>query len=398
MKMVKSCILLLLMCCWLLPAVAMAGPKAGIVTVSPMLGGVRMEGDQPVDKDGMAYSLGVGYNLTEQFGLEAVLAGSNLDEKGSDDSVSLLTYRLDALYRFLPDNKLVPYLAAGLGSYNLDGDHDFMTNYGGGLLYYFVDNVAFRADVRHLMALDGSNREHNLLYTAGFLFQFAGAPAPVAAPAPAPVVQAPLDSDGDGVPDNLDQCPGTPAGVAVDSKGCPLDSDGDGVPDYLDKCPGTPAGVAVDSKGCPLDSDGDGVPDYLDKCPDTPAGLIVDATGCPLSLTLNINFAFDSSVISPEFKPELDKAAAFVHANKDVPYILLSGHTDSRGSEEYNQKLSERRAVAVRNALINDYGLDGSKLIARGYGEDRPIADNSTEEGRLQNRRVDLYCCAILPE
>jgi OmpA-OmpF porin, OOP family len=91
----------------------------------------------------------------------------------------------------------------------------------------------------------------------------------------------PLDSDGDGVPDYLDKCPGTPKGVAVDSKGCPIDSDGDGVPDYLDKCPGTPKGVAVDSKGCPLDSDGDGVPDYLDKCPNTPKGTPVDANGCP---------------------------------------------------------------------------------------------------------------------
>ncbi|MDR3668488.1 MAG: OmpA family protein [Ignavibacteriaceae bacterium] len=92
----------------------------------------------------------------------------------------------------------------------------------------------------------------------------------------------PLDSDGDGVPDYLDNCPNTPHGVAVDSHGCPLDADGDGVPDYLDKCPNTPAGVKVDAEGCPLDSDGDGVPDYLDKCPNTPKGVAVDKDGCPL--------------------------------------------------------------------------------------------------------------------
>jgi outer membrane protein OmpA-like peptidoglycan-associated protein len=98
----------------------------------------------------------------------------------------------------------------------------------------------------------------------------------------------PLDSDGDGVPDYLDKCPGTPVEARgfVDKDGCPLDSDGDGVPDYLDKCPNTPAEAKgmVDKNGCPLDSDGDGVPDYLDKCPNTPAAAkgFVDKNGCPL--------------------------------------------------------------------------------------------------------------------
>lgn len=95
----------------------------------------------------------------------------------------------------------------------------------------------------------------------------------------------PPDSDGDGVPDYLDECPGTPRGVTVDRRGCPIDSDGDGVPDYRDRCPGTPSGVAVDEHGCPLDSDGDGVPDYLDECPNTPPGTQVDARGCPLDMT-----------------------------------------------------------------------------------------------------------------
>ncbi len=91
----------------------------------------------------------------------------------------------------------------------------------------------------------------------------------------------PVDLDGDGVPDYLDKCPGTPKGVVVGPDGCPLDADGDGVPDHLDQCPDTPAGVKVDARGCPLDSDGDGVPDYLDKCPGTPRGVIVTADGCP---------------------------------------------------------------------------------------------------------------------
>lgn len=89
----------------------------------------------------------------------------------------------------------------------------------------------------------------------------------------------PEDSDGDGVIDSEDECPGTPAGVEVDENGCPVDSDGDGVADYLDECPDTPSGVEVDSDGCPVDSDGDGVPDYLDDCPNE-AGP-EDNDGCP---------------------------------------------------------------------------------------------------------------------
>jgi outer membrane protein OmpA-like peptidoglycan-associated protein len=91
----------------------------------------------------------------------------------------------------------------------------------------------------------------------------------------------PIDSDGDGVPDGIDRCPRTPHGATVDSLGCPKDSDGDGVPDGVDKCPDTPRGAAVDPNGCPIDSDGDGVPDGLDRCPDTPKGATVDALGCP---------------------------------------------------------------------------------------------------------------------
>ncbi|MDR1761697.1 MAG: OmpA family protein, partial [Bacteroidales bacterium] len=92
------------------------------------------------------------------------------------------------------------------------------------------------------------------------------------------------DSDGDGVPDEKDACPGTPQGTAVDAKGCPIDSDGDGVADSKDKCPGTSvhAHGLVDEFGCPKDTDGDGVYDYKDTCPGTPHGFAVDAKGCPI--------------------------------------------------------------------------------------------------------------------
>ncbi len=208
----------------------------------------------------------------------------------------------------------------------------------------------------------------------------------------------PLDSDGDGVPDYLDQCPDTPVGIEVDEVGCPLDSDGDGVPDYRDQCPDTPAGAPVDKVGCPLDSDGDGVPDYLDLCPGTLLGVQVDENGCPLTLTLHIRFDFDQAVIKPAFKPELDRAAQFIQKYQDVPQIVIEGHTDSRGAADYNQQLSERRAAAVRQYLVDNYPIDGERLVARGRGESMPVADDSTEAGRAENRRVEVICCAVLPE
>src|SRR6266568_1424028 len=90
----------------------------------------------------------------------------------------------------------------------------------------------------------------------------------------------PFDSDKDGVADGFDQCPDTPIGARVDAKGCPMDSDNDGVYDGIDQCPNTPLGATVDAKGCPSDSDGDGVPDGIDKCPNTPHGVEVDSVGC----------------------------------------------------------------------------------------------------------------------
>jgi outer membrane protein OmpA-like peptidoglycan-associated protein len=92
----------------------------------------------------------------------------------------------------------------------------------------------------------------------------------------------PIDSDDDGVPDGIDQCPGTPRGIKGDARGCPVDSDGDGVDDGADRCPNTPKGTKVDAKGCPVDADGDGVTDDKDTCPDTPAGARVDSKGCPI--------------------------------------------------------------------------------------------------------------------
>ena len=131
--------------------------------------------------------------------------------------------------------------------------------------------------------------------------------------------------------------------------------------------------------------------DDVDRCPNTPRGVKVDEIGCFVEATLRINFAFDSSVISAADKAEIDRA---VTAIKDRPADIaaqvkyeVAGHTDSVGSDAYNQRLSERRANAVRDRLIAD-GIPAAQITAVGYGESRPKASNDTEEGRAENRRV----------
>ncbi|MAA73398.1 MAG: flagellar motor protein MotB [Salinisphaeraceae bacterium] len=209
----------------------------------------------------------------------------------------------------------------------------------------------------------------------------------------------PLDADADGVPDDRDQCPNTPAGVAVDDTGCPIDSDGDGVPDYKDKCPNTPAGVQVNADGCPLvvDADGDGVPDDQDKCPDTPAGVPVTSDGCAVGqkqILRGVNYEFNKATLTANAERILDQVAQTL---RDSPgfVVELAGHTDSKGSDSYNQDLSQRRAEAAMAYLITA-GIDASRLRARGYGESQPIEPNTTPsgadnpEGRAANRRTEF--------
>ncbi len=200
-----------------------------------------------------------------------------------------------------------------------------------------------------------------------------------------------LDSDGDGVVDRLDQCPNTPAGARVDARGCELDSDGDGVVDRLDQCPDTPAGARVDAKGCELDSDGDGVVDRLDQCPDTPAGDRVDAQGCSLPGTLvlkGVHFDFAKANLRADARASLAETVALLRRYPGMK-VEIAGHTDSRGSDERNQELSERRAQAVMDHLIGE-GIPAERLSARGYGESEPVADNRAHAGRALNRRVEL--------
>lgn len=185
-----------------------------------------------------------------------------------------------------------------------------------------------------------------------------------------------------------------PAGALRDQNGCAYDTDGDGVYDGIDLCRNTPEGVTVDRVGCPLDSDNDAVADYLDLCPGTPEGVIVDQDGCPLagenllSLT-GVNFEFDKAKLTSEAENILEEAVTLLKETDGIVEVRVEGHTDSIGTEAYNQDLSQRRAQSVVDYLTSR-GIDGNNLLPVGLGENSPVASNDSSAGRAANRRVDF--------
>lgn len=139
------------------------------------------------------------------------------------------------------------------------------------------------------------------------------------------------------------------------------------------------------------DLDGDGVPNERDKCPNTRKGAVVDLDGCEVEAVIaldGVHFAFDKATLTPKAKTILDGAAALLDKNERV-VVQVAGHTDSIGTEAYNQGLSDRRANSVKDYLVSK-GVRASRLTARGYGESQPVASNDTEAGRAENRRVEL--------
>ncbi|HTG01387.1 MAG TPA: OmpA family protein [Nitrospirota bacterium] len=343
----------------------------GRVSVSPFFGWYVFDHDMNL-KDRPVAGFRVGYDLTDRWGVEGAFDYVKTKfDRGSGD-VKVYGYRLDALYHFRPKDKLVPFLAAGIGGTNADypdntgrDGNDFLLNYGGGVKYFLSEALALRADIRHLLVFDGGRSDWE--YTIGVTFFFGGGrPAP--APAAAPVQIA--DADGDGVPDALDRCPDTPKGVKVDKDGCPVDSDGDGVPDYLDRCPDTPKGAKVDKDGCPI------VAKTVEKAPEK------------VSIALQIEFDTSKAVIKPQYDVQIKKVADFMKTYPETSAVI-EGHTDNVGKEEYNQQLSLKRAESVKAYLVEKFGIAPGRLSAKGFGSSQPVASNATAEGRAKNRRIN---------
>lgn len=258
--------------------------KYHVFTVSPFVGGRLVEGNQPIDGS-VAGGLAIGYNFSEVWSAEGVLAYAPSEQAGRDAHV--IDARLDVLYHFTPYGRLVPYVALGVGGLFIktegrDADDDLQVNFGGGVKYFITEDIALRADIRPLLDINVGDGGHtpdtywNLLCTAGVVVQ-------LDTPQETRVY---LDTDEDGVLDAVDECLETPPGAPVTRRGCSRDIDRDGVPDYRDLCPETPEGTVVTAAGCPApprgDRDSDGVEDRLDHCPDTPLNVPVNAVGCPL--------------------------------------------------------------------------------------------------------------------
>lgn len=373
----------LLVSAFLLPSPARAEIKAGSVELSPFMGYSFFEDRQNL-KNSPIFGGRIGYNFTDRFGVEATgqFSPSRVDDRSQPftrqgqftspmDDVDVSMYHVDLLYHFMPQAKLNPFVTAGYGvahySPNINSKSTMSAvNAGVGAKYWVAENVALRVDVRDNMIFD--EHIHNMEATAGVVFRFGGDSKTVVAQAAAPPAAAaaaavPSDRDGDGVPDALDNCPGTPAGVSVDRNGCPPDSDRDGVADYLDKCPGTPAGVAVDMNGCrPAKVKGAEL-----------AAAVAEPEVVVLSFE-DIHFDFDQSTLKPEAKTILKRNIELLKENPRAQ-IRIAGYTSAAGTEEYNQKLSERRADSVRAYLVEEGVIGPDRLTMIGYGETRPAID-----------------------
>jgi outer membrane protein OmpA-like peptidoglycan-associated protein len=253
--------------------------------------GLYQSFDTATKLGGSAGGIGrIGVWLPMNFSVEAEGLFTSPKSDVGNTSVGVRNLGISALYNILIGGSNSVFLRAGLGSTKYGSECPGVASPNDppcGSSTALIGGLGFRVGVTPVVMVRGD----------GLLLRNKSKGQPNASPPVAPRTVAnfgaslglsvmlgsrPIqDADGDGVLDNRDRCPDTPAGATVDSRGCPSDSDGDGVPDGIDRCPTTVAGASVDSRGCSQDSDGDNIPDGLDQCPDTPAGVLVDPRGCP---------------------------------------------------------------------------------------------------------------------
>ena len=303
--------------------------------------------DRKIDDSFAGLQVQFGKEMSRRLSLEGLLGYQDIDGFPGQEHLEL---GLNVIGKFLPESRFSPYVIGGLGYLRADvGTPDFgglppadstannLTATGGvGLKIRLGDSPwSLRTEARLRHAFDSDNSLTDGIVTLGIQYNFGGSSAVSAMAAsepeetpPAVIAAAPADSDGDGVPNDRDQCPGTPAGVKVDARGCEV----------------------VKLK--------------------------------------NVYFGFDSAVLLATAKRMLDESASVLRRNSDLQ-VEIAGYADSRGPESYNMKLSESRAEAVRKYL-EQAGVDASRMSARGYGESHPGASDMSANGLAQNRRVEL--------
>jgi OmpA-OmpF porin, OOP family len=372
-------------------------------------------------------------------------SGGNAGFK-SDFSSASLNLRIHLIS---PDYIIRPYLSAGVGAILFDNQlnfHeekiDFALPTAGAGINFRLSPVMSLNIMETFLFTDGDSRDGKeagknddfLFHTVGLTFNFGNK----------------KDTDNDGVSDRKDNCPDSPAGIEVDQSGCPLDRDNDQVYDYLDQCPdqlglksldgcpdrdndgiadkndrcpdtygktalngcpdtdndgitdaddncpNTVAGSKVNSRGCYLDRDNDGVTDDVDRCPDV-AGSMANK-GCPEIAQKDIQMiTYIGSKIFFENNSEKLKVASLSQLDElikilsryEAANLVIEGHTDSNGSDDFNLLLSQKRTESVSAYLISK-GIPESRLSGVGLGENNPVATNTTTLGRAKNRRVEL--------
>lgn len=391
---------------------ASADASAGQGYFTAMGSYIDDDNDRNVDDGIQGGQFGFGYALNQSWNLEGLVMASQ--GNGSPDQ-SHRGLGIDLQRVFRRDERFSPYLHIGAGFFEVDpaglsAQNGAMYSGGAGfLLDLFDSNISLRGEWRYRSDDALPNNLADNLFSVGLQLPFgAGKPKWVDTDGDGvadgldrcpntrtgvsvDAYGCEVDSDGDGVKDSMDECPNTPAGVAVNAKGCAQDSDGDGVSDDKDRCPNTPAGAAVDENGCELDGDGDGVVDRLDQCPNSAKGVQVDIKGCEIKeeiLLRGVNFETNSDKLLPGAESVLNDAVATLQKNPTIK-VEVAGHTDSDGAAEYNAGLSARRAQTVHDYLATG-GVSVDRMSVRGYGEEQPIADNSSAAGKAENRRVAL--------
>lgn len=330
-----------------LPA-ANALEDVGQAYITPMATYINPDGSlngNELDDGVRGGQLAVGFALEEHWNVELALQRQTLEAKNSSDDIDQTGLILNVLNVYNRAGRFSPYILAGVGFVNDDaggsvGDQDNLQAQAGLGLFsdLFGDRVALRTEFLYRWE-DASDSLSDWLVNVGFQIALgskkAPEPAPVAAAAPPPPPAPPL--------------------------------------------PPPPP---------PKDSDGDGVVDANDLCPDTPRGDRVDSRGCSCEVTRQVQFALNSAELTEEGRRILDEVVENLKRLQFVSGTVI-GHTDSTGSEAYNQQLSERRARTVAEYL-QAKGIGVGRLEVMGAGESEPIADNATAEGRALNRRVVL--------
>lgn len=409
----KSVLTLIGLSAFLLTGEALADAQPGQKYLSPLVTFTDDDKDRRVDDQVGGGQLGVGAALSERWNLEAFIQAASFDGPAEQDQ---LGFGVDLQHVINRSGAFSPYLFVGLGYLEVDpaglpDEEGGMYAAGVGFLAdIFGDSgVALRGEYRYRADDVFSPSLRDNMYSLGLQIPFGARRVEFVDSdsdgvedntdrCPNTLIGTPvdqygceLDGDRDGVGDSKDECPDTRAGARVDERGCEPDRDADGVPDGLDDCPSTVRGAAVDSAGCELDGDDDSVVDRLDRCPGTRAGAQVDVAGCEIREEIRlpgVNFESNSDRLLAGAEQVLNDAAETLKRNPTIT-VEVAGHTDSDGAAAYNAGLSERRAITVRDYLASR-GVDADRMTVYGYGESSPIADNSTRDGKAQNRRVVL--------